>query len=50
MTFRVVLGRQDAEAPAARVILEEKHLVTLGTELVGYVEGGSPSRGRIRRG
>jgi hypothetical protein len=35
MTFRVVLGRQPAEALAARAIREEKNLVTLVEEILG---------------
>lgn len=34
MTFRVVLGRADAEALAARAVREEKNLETLVTELL----------------
>ena len=34
MTFRVVLGRQDAEALAARAIREEKNIGTLVTEIL----------------
>jgi hypothetical protein len=34
MTFRVTLGRQQAEALAARAIREEKNLVTLVEEIL----------------
>ena len=34
MTFRVVLGRQQAEALAARAIREEKNIGTLVTEIL----------------
>ena len=34
MTFRVVLARQDAEANAAPAMREEKHIVTLVTEIL----------------
>ena len=34
MTFRVILGRQQAEALAARAIREEKNIGTLVTEIL----------------
>ncbi len=34
MTFRLVLGRQQAEALAARAIREEKNIVALVTEIL----------------
>ena len=34
MTFRVILGRQQAEALAARAIQEEKNIGTLVTEIL----------------
>ena len=34
MTFRVILGRQQAEAPAARAIREEKNIGALVTEIL----------------
>ena len=34
MTFRVILGRQQAEALAARAIREEKNIGALVTEII----------------
>jgi hypothetical protein len=34
MTFRVILGRRDAEALAARAIREEKNIAALVTEIL----------------
>jgi len=42
MTFRVVLGRQPAEALAARAIREEKNLVTLVGEILEAAAAKAP--------
>jgi hypothetical protein len=41
MTFRVVLGRQQAEALAARAIREEKNIGALVTEILETAAAGS---------
>ena len=42
MTFRVILGRQHAEALAARAIREEKNIGTLVTEIIESAAASLP--------